>query len=177
MLARLLVDGKDLNELSPSDLIRDKSKTQQREFSEFKKRLAVLNSTQLEILSNGTYPEQQMITHLALVKTYAIYKDFCEDVLLRKTMVYDMVLTDWDYNSFVSQKRMEHPELDRLAESTQKKVKQVVILMLQQVGLLEGSNLQIKTPFLPLSVERSILDDDATLLRSFLYDDQKIDAL
>jgi hypothetical protein len=98
LLARLLTDGTDIKGLTKSDLFRDKSNTQEREFSEFRKRLAVLNQPQLEVLATGTFPEQQLITHLALVKTYAFYKDFCEEVLLRKTMVYDMVLTDWDSN-------------------------------------------------------------------------------
>lgn len=174
-LAGLLVDGKPLEDLSETNLTRGKSSTQKREFNEFKKRLAVLDQNQLELLVTGTYHEQQLITHLALIKCYRFYRDFCEEVLLRKVAVFDMMLTDWDYNSFLSQKKVEHPELDKLAETTQRKVKQVVLLMLQQVGLLEQKNgLHITPPLLPVSVERIVVNDDPTLLHSFLYDDQKI---
>ena len=47
------------------------------------------------------------------------YKDFVTDVLAEKAQVYDFDLTDLDYNTFVSRKIVDHPELDRLAHTNQ----------------------------------------------------------
>lgn len=168
-VAELVHEGMDPNELNGEVLGKEKRATSKRQLQELKLRLAKLTKLQIEILVEGTLDEQKHITHLALCKSYEIYKDFIVGVLAEKIQVYDMVITDLDYNSFISKKEVAHPELFKLTEKTQKKVKQVIFRMLQQVGIIDSvSNPHILTPNLSTRVKESIIRDDPKWLTCFL---------
>ncbi|WP_409028943.1 DUF1819 family protein [Gracilimonas sediminicola] len=162
-------NGEDPDELSNSVLGREKGATNKRQFQEMRKRIKTLTAPQIKILSEGTIDEQKHITHLALCKTYGIYRDFVTDVLYEKVQVYDQQLSELDMNSFFSKKKMDHPELEALAESTEKKVRQVIYRMLQQVGIIDSvSNPSILIPTLSTRVKNVIINDDPNWLRCFL---------
>src|SRR5699024_2600426 len=98
-----------------------------------------------------------------------LYGDFVIEVLSEKVQVFDYALTDLDYNTFISRKRIDHPELEKSAPSTQNKVKQVILKMLKQVGLINSvSEAVIQTPMLHTKVEQAVLADDPSYLSYFL---------
>lgn len=168
-VAELVNEGKSVEDIGNEVLGREKGETNRREFRELAHRIKSLTPKQIEILAEGNLDEQQQITHLALCKTYGIYKDFVAEVLAEKIKMFDNELTELDYNSFISKKKMEHPELEKLADSTQKKVKQVIYRMLQQVGIIDSmSNPSILSPVLGVRVHEAIKQDDPTLLQCFL---------
>jgi len=169
-LAKLVREGTDIDDIDVSFLGNEKKETYRRKFRELKHRIRNLTSPQIELLANGTHDQQLQITHLALCKTYQIYCDFVTDVLAEKVQLFDYTITDLDYNSFISKKKVDHPELDELAHSTQKKVKQVVYRMLDQVELIDSSkNPTLQIPTLDEKTEQAIIQDDPKLLRCFLY--------
>jgi len=169
-LAIAIIDGKSIEEVDPTLIGREKKVTHIREFRELKHRIKNLTSPQIELLAEGTHDQQLHITHLALCKTYHIYRDFVTEVLAEKIQLFDYSITDLDYNSFISKKKVDHPELDELAHSTQKKVKQVIYRMLDQVELIDSSkNPTLHTPTLDEKTEQAIIQDDPKLLRCFLY--------
>lgn len=168
-LAHHIYDGHNPDDISYSILGREKGATNKRQFQELRKRIKVLTLSQIEVLSEGSIDEQKQITHLALCKTYGIYRDFVTEVLYDKVLVYDNQLQELDYNSFISKKKMDHPELDTLAETTQNKVRQVIYRMLQQVGIIDSvTNPSILTPSLNTKVEMVIKQDDTKWLKCFL---------
>jgi CO dehydrogenase/acetyl-CoA synthase gamma subunit (corrinoid Fe-S protein) len=64
---------------------------------------------------------------------------------------------------------MDHTELESLAESTEKKVRQVIYRMLQQVGIVDSvSNPYILIPNLSTKVKGAIIKDDSKWLTCFL---------
>lgn len=177
-VADLIDQGVPVDDIDAKLLGREKRETTRRQFRELKLRVETLTSEQIEILANGSLDEQKQIIHIALCKTYAIYKDFVTDVLAEKAQVYDFNLTDLDYNSFISRKVLDHYELDRLAPSTKKKVKQVLYKMLNQVGIIDStSNPTILPPNVESKVEQAIINEDPTLLSCFLYTEHQINAL
>lgn len=177
-LAALIVDGIDLQDIEVDFLKRDKLATNKREFRELKHRMATLTPQQIEILTSGSLTAQKQITHLALAKTYPIYKELTVEVLNEKIRVYDYTLTELDYNAFISRKTLEHPELEKLTLNTQKKIKQVLFRMLAQVGLINSSkDPVIQIPQLDKQIEHSIIEEDPALLACFLYDEYRIQSL
>ena len=168
-VAKNVHNGEDPDELSDSVLGREKGATNKRQFQELRRRIKTLNPAQVEVLSEGTIDEQKQITHLALCKTYGIYRDFVTEVIFEKVLVYDHSLTEMDMNSFISKKKMDHPELESLAESTEKKVRQVIFRMLQQVGIIDSvSNPSILIPNLSERVKEVVINDDPKWLKCFL---------
>ncbi|MCW9705234.1 DUF1819 family protein [Fodinibius salsisoli] len=177
-VAQLVVEGAQVDELDDKTMGREKLETNRRQFRELKHRIKNLTLHQIEILATGNIEEQKQITHLALCKTYGIYKDFVTEVIAEKVQVFDYSLTDLDYNTFISSKKIDHPELEDSAPTTQKKVKQVIFRMLKQVGLLNSvSEAVIQTPMLHSGVEQAVISEDPNLLTYFLYDQNRIDEL
>jgi hypothetical protein len=177
-VAQFITEGIQIDDLDDKLMGREKLETNRRQFRELKHRIKTLTLQQIEILATGNIEEQKQITHLALCKTYAIYRDFVIEVLAEKVQVFDYSLTDLDYNTFVSRKKVDHPELEDSAQSTQEKVKSVIFRMLEQVGLLNSvSEAVIQTPMLHSGVEQAVISEDPTLLTYFLYDHNRIDEL
>lgn len=177
-LGKLVHDGADVNDLDTTFLGNEKKETYRRKFRELKHRIQQLTSAQLELLASGSYDQQVQMTHLALCKTYQIYREFVSEVLADKVQLYDYTITDLDYNIFISQKKVDHPELDELAHTTQYKVKQVIFRMLKQVELIDSSkNPTLQIPTLDTKVELVVLQDNPSLLTCFFYDEARIQSL
>jgi|AntDeeMinimDraft_5_1070356.scaffolds.fasta_scaffold20224_2 hypothetical protein len=161
--------GEEPDAISYNVLGREKGATNKRQFQELKRRVKTLTPKQIKVLSEGTIDEQKQMTHLALCKTYGIYRDFVTEVLFEKILVFNNQLSELDYNSFISKKKMDHPELESIAESTEKKVRQVIYRMLQQVGIIDSvSNPYILIPNLPAKVREIISNDDPIWLTCYL---------
>lgn len=155
-----------------------KQATFKREFSELKKRLILLTPAQLHLMINGSFDEAKAMVLLALLKFYAILKDFIVEVLLNKYLLFDNVLTETDYTRFINSKSSSHPELIAITDNTAKKVKQVMFKLLEQVGLItHAKNGIILKPVLSNEVLVAIILDDPALLSSFLYSSEEIKSL
>lgn len=174
-LASVINKGKDIGNIESGMMGRERSNTNNREFQELRLRARTLTPKQLQILAEGDYQEKQHITHLALCKAYRIYFDFVCDAILSKIQVFDYELTELDYFSFINKKSIDRPELEKLADSTRKKVKQVIFLMLKQVGIIESiSNPAILIPDLSTRVEAAIREENADLLACFLNPEKNL---
>lgn len=174
-LAKAVQAGNELEDVDSHFLGNERVSTTRRKFQELKHRMGSLTSTQKDLLAEGTYDQQLQMTHLALCKSYQIYRDFITEVLAEKIILFDYTITDLDFNSFVSRKMVDHPELDNLAFSTLKKVKQVIYRMLNQVELIESTKSPIlQVPILDEIAEQAILQDDPNLLTCFLYNHKRI---
>lgn len=174
-LAKAVQAGNELEDVDSHFLGNERVSTTRRKFQELKHRMGSLTSTQKDLLAEGTYDQQLQMTHLALCKSYQIYRDFITEVLAEKIILFDYTITDLDFNSFVSRKMVDHPELDDLAFSTLKKVKQVIYRMLNQVELIESTkNPILQVPILDEIAEQAILQDDPNLLTCFLYNHKRI---
>lgn len=162
-----LTDSNSLNKI--------KHVTFKREFSEIKKRISLLTNEQLQILVNGSSDDSKAIILLSIVKSYTFIYEFISEVILNKYLLFDRSLTDADYIKFVNNKMLSHPELENITESTQKKVKQVVFKILEQVNLITNTkNGIIIKPILNKDVLASIISDNPTFLTAFLCSSEEI---
>lgn len=164
-----------LEELVPDMMHRERAKTNKREFAELFLRLKVLDRPLMEKLVNGSQDDQKQIAIIAFGRTYSFFKDFVEEVMLEKISLFDFKLEDRDYNSFISKKSIEHEELDQLADSTKYKIKQVLIKVLEQGGLIDNINERnIIIPVVEREIERIIAQKNVEDLKLLLYTEQKI---
>ncbi|MGO3202339.1 MAG: DUF1819 family protein [Ruoffia tabacinasalis] len=152
-----------------------KLNTLKREFAEIKKRLINLSSSQLTLILDGSLDDAKAMILLAMAKTYAYLRDFIVEVLYNKYLVFDTVLTEVDYMKFYNVKCQSHPELNEITETTDKKVKQVIFKLLEQVGLItQAKNGTIIKPILSQEAISVIVEDDLVFLPIFLYSREEI---
>jgi hypothetical protein len=111
-----------------------------------------------------------------MLKYNAFVFEFASELLRDKIASHDLTLRPSDYEAFLTSKSDEHRELHELKESSKTKIRNVLLRMLSEAGLLlEGESLgTIQRPALSPSVQRAIRDDQPSLLAGFLFPDSEI---
>ncbi len=154
---------------------KTKQNTSKRMYFEIKKRLELLTNEQLNLLVSGSPDECKAMVLLSLLKAYSFFKDFVIEVIRAKFLLYNNNITSSDYTSFFNAKAITNNELNIITEKTTNKVKQVLLKMLEQVGLINSAKEgMIIKPFLSDDAIRTILNDDASLFAGFLCSDAEI---
>lgn len=157
---------------------RTKSSLQRVE-REIRTRLQNLTKNQIVLLAEGTSEERASMAWLAAIKYSAMICEFAADVLRSKLSDFDLVLRYSDYDNFIAARLPYHPELGELTESSSRKIRNVLLLMLTEAGMLRkknGAQLIIR-PLQSKRVIDSIVADDAHLLVGFLWTDKEIAAI
>ena len=117
----------------------------QRVYREIEPRLKELSADQLELLVEGTIQEQKQLLWLAVCKRYAYIREFAVEVIHEKYMRMDYEVTDFDYDAFFNRKADWHEELDRLADSTRRKIKTVIFRMLREAEIIDQDHIILPT--------------------------------
>ncbi len=143
---------------------------------EIRQRLGTLTQEQLILAAEATADDRSAIAWLAVCKSIRFAFEFASDILREKLTSHDAVLRHSDYEGYVEIKRLSHPELARLTTSSKNKVRQVLLRMLAEAGLLEtGIALgTIQRPALSPTVVRAITRDSPDWLAGFLVPDAEI---
>lgn len=126
-------------------------------------RLKLLTDGQLELLAEGTPTEQKYILWFAVCKTYAFIREFAIEVLHEKFMSRSMTLTDLDYDAFFNRKANWNEELGRITPSTRKKIRQVLLLMVKEAGLVSDGNMILRAMLSKRLVETLQSDESLNL--------------
>lgn len=102
--------------------------------------------------------------------------DFAAEVLRDKLLAHDPVLRPSDYESFVESKSATQPGLTDLAPTSKSKIRQVLLRMLTEAGILrEGEGMGvIQRPVLSPDMFRIIAEDSPRWLAGFLVPDAEI---
>ena len=146
-----------------------------RQYIEIEKRLKLLNNEQLELLCGGNIDEAKAIVWLSIVKTYSFISDFASEVLFVNYVNREYILSDLYYWQFWEYKSNTHAECLNISEATQKKVKQVLFSILDQLGFITSiSQRTIVNPLFSKQVENVIVKDNPRLLTLFLYEDFQV---
>ncbi len=164
-------EGLTVEQLQAEDLKKERAKTNVRVFNEIRLRLNALTRDEITLLANTNLDEQKYISLIAFGRTYPFFREFIEDVLLEKIVLFDFKLTDMDYNVFFNKKSIDHEQLEKLTTLTQNKIKQVIFKVLEQGGLIDNvkeRNIQIPllTPTFDIMIRKSNPQDLKLLLNS-----------
>lgn len=151
----------------------------QRMEQEIRTRLEHLTKDQLVLLAEGTSEERAAMAWLAASKYAALVREFATDVLRSKLAGFDSVLRPSDYSNFIAARLPSHPELGELTESSSRKIRCVLLLMLIEAGIIRDENgeRRITRPIQTQRVIDSIVADDAQFLAGFLWPDEEIAAI
>ena len=143
---------------------------------ELRQRLGALTRDQLLLVAQATAEDRAAIAWLAACKHIRFAFEFAAEVLRDKLAAHDPVLRHSDYEAYVETKGLAHPELARLTASSKSKIRQVLLRMLVEAGLLtEGAALgTIQRPALSPPVVRIITADSPQWLAGFLVPNAEI---
>jgi len=128
-------------------------------FREVASRLKQLTPAELALLRTGTRQEQNHLLWLAICKRYRFIYDFATDVVREKFLRLDFDLSYDAYDVFFNNKAEWHPEVEGVAESTRKKLRQVLFKMMREANLLTQDN-QI-LPAMPTPREVKVITADS----------------
>jgi 2-phosphoglycerate kinase len=165
--------------LSSNALQSGSRRTAERMELEFRQRLQTLSEGQLILLSKATAEDRAALAWLAAIKHIPFAFEFAAEVLRDKLSAHDPVLRHSDYEAYLELKSLTHPEVGRLTASSREKIRQVLLSMLTEAGLLEKgrSERRIHRPVLSPAVVRAITEDDPRWLAGFLVPDSEIAGL
>ena len=127
-------------------------------------RLERLTGSQLELLVEGNPTEQKYMLWLAACKTYEFIREFAVEVLHEKFMSRSITLTDLDYDGFFNRKADWNEELGRITPSTRKKIRQVLLLMVKEAGLVSDGNMILRAMLSKRLVEAIVSAERTDLL-------------
>jgi len=165
-LAKVLIDAEfDYNEISNFELNRDRGATRKRELYELKLRLKNLSDKEIQFLIKTRRENQRLITFLASVRSYRILREFLEQVVFDKIMVFDDELSYREYTNFIYNKTLLYPEFEGISEIMIKKIRQFIFKMLEQAGLINSVKAKkIQIPFLDFEMQSLLSKTDQKYL-------------
>jgi len=143
---------------------------------ELRNRLRTLTDDQLTLAAQATAEDRAAIAWLASCKHIPFAFEFAADVLRDKLAAHDTILRHSDYETYVETKSFAHPELAALTKSSKNKVRQVLLRMLTEAGLLAGgADLGvIQRPVLSPKVIGAVVADSPHWLAGFLIANAEI---
>lgn len=146
---------------------------------ELRQRLGTLTGEQLIVLAQATAEDRAAMAWLATCKHTSFAFEFAAEALRDKLAAHDPILRRSDYETYVEIKAVGRPELMKLSGSTKSKIRQVLLRMLSEAGLV-GAGIAlgtIKRPVLSPVVLHAITSDDPRWLAGFLVPDHEIGGL
>ena len=99
-------------------------------------RLELLESDELEELVNGSARDRGYLLWVAACRRYAIIHDFAIEVLREHYLLLRRQISFGDYDAFYNAKALWHTELDEIAQTTQRKLRQNLFRMLRDADLI-----------------------------------------
>ena len=147
-----------------------------RVYWEVQRRLKTLSDEEIAFLLQTTLLEdQKQMIFISICRFYGFIRDFVLQILRQDYFSMKTILRDSDYLRFIEDISLTHPEYGRLSEKTRKKVKQVLLRLLVEVGLISSLH---EGTILPLIVspdlQKIIANNNPVELALFLYTDSQI---
>lgn len=161
----LLDNDESIDKFQLENLGKERFKTSKREFAEIKIRMNCLSLNERMFLSQTTIENQRLLCYLSCVRSYRIFREFIDEVIIDKLSIFDYTISEYDYQKFFNDKADQNQKIDYLAQSTKEKVRQVSFRILIQTGILDS--LQSKTiikPFIDFSLQSLLEEDDLKYL-------------
>lgn len=102
-------------------------------------RLSELADDEIDLLVDATSVERGHLMWVAACRRYSLLGEFAEEVLRERFLVLAPTLDHSDFDSFLRMKAIWHEELAELKESTYRKLRANVFLMLREAGQLSDN--------------------------------------
>lgn len=103
-------------------------------------RLKYLHEDELELLVEGDHQEQAYLLWLAVCRCYRFIYEFSTEVIREHFLTLKYDLRHEDYDAFFNAKIEWHEELEKITDSTNYKLRQVLFKMLHEAELLNAND-------------------------------------
>ena len=103
---------------------------------ELVQRLSTLSEAEIQLLVDATSSERGHIMWVAACRRYEIIGDFAEEVVREKFVLMNPILAPKDFDGFVRLKTLWRAELEGTTDSTMRKLRTNLFLMLREAGFL-----------------------------------------
>lgn len=127
--------------------------SRKRIFREIRMRLEKLTVAEMKILVAGPHRDVDAMLWLAICRSYGFIGDFAKEVLYEKKLSLQCKIEFVDFNLFVEQKSVIHPELLSLTDSTTKRLRQILFSIMRNCGLIDQDG-NIQTMLLSSKVSK-----------------------
>ena len=103
-------------------------------------RLECLHDDELELLVEGDHQEQAYLLWLAVCRCYRFIYEFSTEVIREYFLVFRYDLHHEEYDAFYNSKSEWHEELETIAESTKRKLRNVLFQMMHEAEILNAND-------------------------------------
>lgn len=114
--------------------------TSRRICQEIISRLKTCHDSELELLVQGYQQEQRYLLWLAVCRRYQFIADFAVEILREQFISLKDILNYEDFDIFYDKKAEWHPELEKIAPATKRKLRQTLFKMMREANLLSKKN-------------------------------------
>lgn len=112
-------------------------------------RLATFSEEELEFFIDGEPREQKALLWVALCRRHLFIREFAVEVLRERWLNFRHDLRYEDYDAFFHTKAEWDEDLERMADTTRKKLRQVLFLMMRDTDLVSSGNVIQQTLLTP----------------------------
>lgn len=103
---------------------------------ELVQRLGELTAEEIDLVVDATSVERGHLMWAAACRRYDLIGEFAEEVLRERFLLMTPTLGPEDFDSFVRAKALWHEELAEVADSTKRKLRTNLFLMLREAGMV-----------------------------------------
>lgn len=118
---------------------------------EVRNRLEQLSNQELLYLINADRNGQSYLLWVAICRAYCLIRDYAIEVVHERYITFKRDLPKSGYDDFWTQKASLQPELNKVSASTFIKLRQVLYLMMRQIGIADKKD-NIVACVLPLEL-------------------------
>lgn len=115
--------------------------TAKRVLREIINRLRTLTDEELQLLQNGSSAEQRYLLWLGVCRRYAFIHEYASEVIRERYLTLKHDLPAEEFETFYNAKAQWHEELEKIAESTRKKLRNVLYKMLKEAEIIDANQL------------------------------------
>jgi len=122
--------------------------------------------------------EWLLVFYIACCEYHEYLKDLVLDLIYEKYLILQPQLTEDDYRSFLFNKMDEQPELEAVTTNTLYKIRQVVMLILADAGVLDSTkSWRIQKPYTSDYLASKLKEHNKLYLKYLLWTDYEINQL
>ncbi len=136
-------------------------------------RLQNFTQRQFELFQDAVQADQLLLLWLAVCKRYALLREFADQVIRNHFLSLQLVIGREEFDRFLDDSSVWHPEVDNLSESTKAKLASVTYQMLREAGIV-SAELLIQPVMLSRDLAQAILVDSADLLHIYPIADSDV---
>jgi hypothetical protein len=112
-------------------------------------RLTALTEDEISLVVDSSATDRGYLLWLAACRQYDFIGEFAEEVVRERFLLMNPQLSSAEFDSFIREKALWHEELEALSDSTVKKLRTNLFLMLRTADLLSSSGEILSSNFSP----------------------------